>query len=291
MALGTVHDFWQRTRALFPAQWAAATTSILQDVNVLSNLNVLANDSANLDALLLDGAYGMSLVYDELESVPPQIDIQTATGVNLDLIAQDYFGTLIQRRLGQSDASFRKELFASFFNVGPTLQDMLNTLGRLCPAGSYRILQQLPQQQAWNISNWGWDAPTAVWGSLDQTAQVLIQMPPQKDLSDQQVANAAIALTTPAGVGVWATTQVYGPPQPEGGVGVAVNIPGYAFTGPYIMQPTVELKSLLRRIWGPPVILTASDSLLSLLVHSASAPSILTPSAGLSAALTVLIGG
>ena len=281
MTPGSENYFWWRGREMFPAQWAATTTNFLSIINVLSDPNVLYNDSAQLDALLHCEGYALNTAYTEINDVPPQIYLQTATGNNLDLLALDYFGTLVQRSLGQSDASFRKQLQASFFNVGPTYNNMLTTLQREV-GNNGRILQQIPQEQAWNISNWGWNAPTAIWSSRTQTAQVFIQMPPASDAVQQQFVYNALALTRPAGVRVWATTQVYGPPQPSGGILVPNRTYGTSLSAPYMMTVPGALANFISAKPQAPVMMVASADLLNLInLPTPQAPVMMTASAAL----------
>lgn len=217
MTEGSQRYFATNLKRGFPHPWGAETSNFLSVTNVLVDDNILSNTAQNLDALLIGLAYGLNVCYEELEYVPPQIYLQTATGGNLDLLAEDYFGQSLQRSTNQADNSFRRQVEASFFTIGPTLSDMLATLSKLYGSG-YRVLQGIPQQQAWNVSNWGWNSPTAVWGSRSQSAQVLIQAPPAASSGQQSTNNAAIALAKPVGVRVWMTTTVYGDPQPSGGI-------------------------------------------------------------------------
>ncbi len=285
MTEGSIRWFWQGQRVLFPSQWAASTTNILTAFDVLANQNALRNDSLLFDALTLTTGYGLSIVYNQVLAVQPQIYLQSATGTELDLIAQDYFGTSVQRTLGQSDTSFRSQIQASFFNIGPTYNDIYKTLTNLVGTNA-RILQQIPQQQAWDISNWGYNT-AGIWCSRAATAQVLIQMPRQPTSSQQTVVNNALALTRPAGVRMWAETNVYGPPYDYTGVAqipariYPLPVPG----APYIISMSGELSQLLAINPGGSYIMSMSTELASLLAINPQAPIILTMSAGLATAL------
>jgi hypothetical protein len=282
---GSQNFFFSGLKRGFPAQWGALTTNFLEIPDVLTDDNVLYNAAQNMDALAHGGAYGLNIIYQEIEDVPPQVVLQTATGNNLDLLALDFFGSLIKRSLGQSDASFRQQIEASFFTIGPTMADMYATLSKLYGSG-YRILQGIPQLQAWNISNWGYDSPTAVWGSRSQSAQVVIQAPPAPNSAQQTINNAAIALTRPAGVRVWMTTTAYGNPQPSGGAYVPPRIPGKAIGAPYIMSYGSVLYAIIGGVASAPVIIQPSADLAAILgTGVASAPVIIQPSADLAAAI------
>jgi len=287
MTEGSIRWFWQGQRVLFPSQWAASTTNILTSFDVLAKQNALQNDSLLFDAMTLAGGYGLSVAYNQVLAVQPQIYMQTATGTELDLVAQDYFGTSVQRTLGQSDSSFRSQIQASFFNIGPTYNDIFKTLTNLVGPNA-RILQQIPQQQAWNVSNWGYNV-AGIWCSRTQSAQVLIQMPRQPTSSAQTVVNQALALTRPAGVRIWAETTVYGPPYDYTGcTEIPVRVyPPRSPSAPYVIYMSGELSSLLAtQPPGAPTILTMSTGLSSLLAtQPPGAPTILTMSAGLASAL------
>ena len=75
---GSASWFRQRLRRAFPHPWAAQTSSFLSIANVLTDSNVLANGPQNLDAMLYCGGYELSTVYRQIESVQPQIYLQTA---------------------------------------------------------------------------------------------------------------------------------------------------------------------------------------------------------------------
>lgn len=285
MTEGSQNYFLNGLKRGFPAQWSAATTNFLQIFNVLTDPNVLYNAAQNKDALLNCFAYGLNVCYQELQYILPQLDLQTATGNSLDLISLDYLGNAVPRSPGQSDASYRQQIEANFFNIGPTEANMLSTLTKLYTTG-FRILQGIPQEQAWNISNWGYDSPTAVWASRNNTAQVLIQAPPAQTRAQQQVNNAAIALTRPAGVRVWMTTSVYGPPQPLGGAYVPPRIPGKSIGAPYIMTYGSVLFAIIGGQADPPVIMTGSSDLLAAIAYPVpTEPVIMTGSSDLLTAI------
>lgn len=64
------------------------------------------DDSPVLDLVLGGLAWSWSWSYQLLQTVKAQARISTAEGVWLDLISQDFFGTALQRRTGESDPAF-----------------------------------------------------------------------------------------------------------------------------------------------------------------------------------------
>ncbi len=94
MAIGDQNDFYNRLRALLPPWFG--------DVSQSPVLNALLQGTANV----LGFAYSL-YAYAYLQS-----RIKTATEGWLDMIAADWFGTFLQRRQGQSDASYRALILA-----------------------------------------------------------------------------------------------------------------------------------------------------------------------------------
>lgn len=282
MQEGSIRWFWQALRRLFPSGWAASTTNALATFDVLVQQNIFENDSKLFDALTLSLGYGFSKAYNDVLAVQNQLYLQTATGTELDLIAQDYFGDFVTRSLGQSDSSFRKELQASFFKPEITVRE---TALRIYGAGNFRVLTQTPQGQAWNVSNWGWNSPLNVWCSRTATAQVLFQVPKLTTALEQEAANRALAVPSIVGVRIWATTDISGPPQPFGGAVIKHVLPKYAVGAPFVIR-NAGLASLLGGIPKGPFIKSPSTALAALLHPQASSPSNLTPSDALLTALS-----
>jgi hypothetical protein len=280
MEEGSIRWFWQGLRRLFPSGWAASTTNILTAFDTLLESDILKNDAKRFDALLLSFGYGLSKVYNDIISVQEQIYLQSATGTELDLIAQDYFGNLVVRTLGQSDDSFRTEIEASFAPLKVTVLEIATKLF----GSNFRLLNQTPQQQAWNISNWGYNSKTACWASRTATAQVFLQVPRLNNSSDMQAAFRALALAKPFGVRVWLTSQVSGPPQPAGGVQIKHVLPKYSVGAPFIIK-NVGLALLLGGVPAAPYSMSPSSFLAAFLNPQASSPTILNASAALLTAL------
>jgi|SRR5271165_6991008 len=87
----TQRDIVQRIKATLPARWFGESTPIL-------------------DVLLNSLSAGWVGLFELLDYVGLQTRIRTATDIWLDLIAQDYFGRRLQRRLRETDASYRPRI-------------------------------------------------------------------------------------------------------------------------------------------------------------------------------------
>ena len=71
------------------------------------------SDTPVLDAVLNGGAAGAEFNYEQLGYVQAQMRVQTATGENLDAIAQDYFGSYLNRLPEESDGAYRLRILAN----------------------------------------------------------------------------------------------------------------------------------------------------------------------------------
>jgi hypothetical protein len=113
--IGDQLDVLARLRAVLPARWFPDSAPIL-------------------DGLLSGLAAGWSWVYQQLHYVQAQTRIATATGIWLDIIAQDYFGARLVRRAGQSDpalrSAIRRELFRERGTRGAIVAVLRDLTGR-----------------------------------------------------------------------------------------------------------------------------------------------------------------
>jgi hypothetical protein len=88
---GDQADMVARMRAVLPARW-------------------FPDDAPILDGVLNGLASGWSWLFQLLQYVTSQTRLATATGVWLDVIAQDFCGTRLTRRSGQSDDAYRHRI-------------------------------------------------------------------------------------------------------------------------------------------------------------------------------------
>lgn len=91
----------------------------------------LPNQTPVLDSILQGIAITDSTVYGYLTYVDLQNRLQTATDINLDLIAQDYFGTALSRHAGENDASYRARISANLLQERATKHGMIDVLTKL----------------------------------------------------------------------------------------------------------------------------------------------------------------
>lgn len=101
MATGDQADIVGRMRAVLPAAWFP-----LPSAAGVSTTPVL-------DALLNGAAAAGAWLYALIQNVILQARISTATGVFLDGIAADYFGTNLQRNVAEGDPAFRARIKAT----------------------------------------------------------------------------------------------------------------------------------------------------------------------------------
>lgn len=115
---GDVHDMRARLRALLPARW-------------------FADDSPNLNALLTCLATPWAWLYELLDYVARQTRVTTASGVWLDRIALDFFGTTIRRLDREPDAVFRARIQYLLFRPAATRQAIALAIEHLTGAAPW----------------------------------------------------------------------------------------------------------------------------------------------------------
>lgn len=110
--IGDLEDFQNRLVAVLPTRW-------------------FADQSPIRDAILAGLATGWSWSYGILQYVKAQTRIASASGVWLDVIARDFFGSEMQRWSGQDDDAFRLRIQRELFRergtraaVASVLQDL-----------------------------------------------------------------------------------------------------------------------------------------------------------------------
>lgn len=101
MAVGDIPDFVRRLRAALPRRWFPDDAPVL-----VGMLTGFAAVWANLYALL--------------QYVVQQSRLATVSGVFLDMVATDYFGTRIVRNAGEPDTHFRRRILAEILRPRAT---------------------------------------------------------------------------------------------------------------------------------------------------------------------------
>jgi hypothetical protein len=109
---GDQPDMLARIKAVLPTRW-------------------FADDTPILDGLLSGVAWGWAWVYSLYSYVQAQTRIATASDVWLDVIADDFFGSKLQRRSGQSDDAFRLLIESSLLSEHGTRQAVINAVQNL----------------------------------------------------------------------------------------------------------------------------------------------------------------
>lgn len=90
--------------------------------------NWFSDSTPVLNALLQGFAYAKSFVYSLTIYASLQTRIKTATDGWLDMIAADFFGTSLQRKSNQSDASFRNQIIINMFRERGTRAAIIKVL-------------------------------------------------------------------------------------------------------------------------------------------------------------------
>lgn len=110
--IGDANDMKGRLQALLPLRWFPDSTPVLSAV--LSGL-----------------ADAWSWLYTMLGYVQLQTRIASATDTFLDLISQDFLGTTLPRRFGETDASFRARIQRELLRPRGTRAALVNELTNL----------------------------------------------------------------------------------------------------------------------------------------------------------------
>lgn len=111
-AVGSQQDFVNRIKAVLPRGWFADTTPVL-------------------DVMLNGTAEGLAWAYSIIAWLRQQIRIASASGVVLDLIAQDFFGSSLSRFPVESDTAFRARIYANLIQPRGTRAAVISALQRL----------------------------------------------------------------------------------------------------------------------------------------------------------------
>lgn len=156
------HDIFQRIKASLPNRWFGEDTPIL-------------------DSVLGSLSQGWIGLFNLLDFVRMQSRIRTAFDASLDLIARDYFEYRLQRRLQETDDSFRQRICAELLRDRCTraaLYDVLRDLTGRPPiifeptnpqdTGCYGLLGST------DVGRGGYCA-SGGWGNLNSPFQVFVR--------------------------------------------------------------------------------------------------------------------
>jgi hypothetical protein len=103
---------FSRLKAALPQRWFGSTSDSMPVV----------------DSVLAAATTALSFIYSLYAYAKLQTRIKTATDGYLDLIAADFFGTSIQRKANQTDASFRATIIANMFRERATRNAIVKVL-------------------------------------------------------------------------------------------------------------------------------------------------------------------
>jgi hypothetical protein len=152
--MGDQNDMVSRLRALLPARWFADTAPVL-------------------DATLTGFAAVWTAAYEQLEFVRRQTRVATANGSFLDMIAKDFFGTRLCRRVAQDDVAYRRMIGLELRRVHATRDAVKAALEDLTGRPPLIFEPTRPADtKAWGVAC-GWGVAGA-WGSLLMPFQCLV---------------------------------------------------------------------------------------------------------------------
>lgn len=112
MSTGDTNDVFSRLKSSLPQRWFGST----------------ADSMPVVDSLLTGVATALAFVYSLYVYAKLQTRVRTASDAWLDVLAYDFFGTSIQRKANQTDASFRATIIANLFRERATRNSIVKVL-------------------------------------------------------------------------------------------------------------------------------------------------------------------
>jgi hypothetical protein len=185
MAIGDQSDLFVRIKSLLPP-WFGDNTPIL-------------------DALINALAFQLAFIYSLIAYTKAQMRLLTASDGFLDTWAYDFFGTLIQRKTGQSDTSWRNTIIANLFREKGTRNAMQLILTQLTGFTPIIFEPTFPQSQ--QTGGYGIACGYSVAGGYASLAFpyqtfVTATIPSDGSVLEADVFTAAESVR-PEGVNVW----------------------------------------------------------------------------------------
>ena len=190
MSTGSASDMLSRIKSVLPGGWFPAT----------------GQDSATtatpvLDAALSGPAWGLAWFWGFLAYVARQARIATASGINLDMAAADFFGAGLVRAGAEADDALRARILASLFPKRSTRQSVIDAAGAAA-GGAVTIFEPGYALDAggWDIGTSGFDAAGAAgWGTRTMPFQAFLAAPP----GHQAAVYAAVEQARPVATIIW----------------------------------------------------------------------------------------
>jgi hypothetical protein len=153
MGTGDIDDIFNRLKKYIPYGW-------------------FTNPTVNLDAILKGLATAYTDIYDLIEFTQSQTRIATATGIFLDLIAQDYLG-FFPRRAGENDATYRHRIQINILRERVTRPAIVSVLEDL--TGRTPIIYEGWRPQDTNWLNGGFILNQSCYGSRSFPGQFFVK--------------------------------------------------------------------------------------------------------------------
>ncbi len=190
MSIGSPSDMLSRIKSVLPGGWFPATGQASA-----------ATATPVLDAALAGPAWGLAWFWRFLGYVLRQTRIATATGVNLDMAAADFFGPAVTRGGGEADGSFRVRIAAALFPERSTRRAVI-AAATAAAGGQATIFEPgyAMDTGGWDVGTSGFDtAGSAGWGTRTMPFQAFLTAP----VGHQTPVYAAIEQARPAATIIW----------------------------------------------------------------------------------------
>lgn len=146
MPTGDATDIQARLRGTLPQGWFPA-------------------DAPNVNALQAGTAAPLAAIYTQIAYTGLQTRLKSATGIWLDIISTDFFGTNLPRLTNETDGAFQARILANLFVRGPTRANMVNVLTLLTGKAPDIFEPSNPTDSGgWSAAGFYWGAQGG-WGS------------------------------------------------------------------------------------------------------------------------------
>ncbi len=190
MSTGSLADMLSRVKSVLPGGWFPATGQ-----------GSATTATPVLDAALTGPAWGLAWFWRFLRYVALQTRIATATGINLDMVAADFFGAGLTRHAAEADDPLRARILASLFPKRSTRQAVTDAASAAA-GGPVTVFEPGYALDAggWGIGTSGFDAASSAgWGTRTMPFQAFLTAPPGNRLA----VFAAVEQARPVATIIW----------------------------------------------------------------------------------------
>ena len=183
-------DLAARIKAVLPARWFGESTP-------------------NLDALLNGLAAGWTVIHEMIGFLQAQTRLATASGMWLDLLAEDYFGYRLTRKSGMSDSTLRANIRRDLLAPAATRAALSGRLESICGSAPEIFEPLNPSDTGGYVTQDGrfgggvGYGAAGGWGSLAYPFQVFVTVQRPNTNSISRVGGWSAA---PSGYGLGATS-------------------------------------------------------------------------------------